>query len=220
MTEEQRKKRNQQASNYRLKAYLKNLELAKRYYGFPFKCHCCDYTNEVFAPFDMHHVNPEEKEHTPSKVFKTATGAFEKEMKKCVLLCANCHRLHHHGSLEMKKRDEKIEVSFEARLTDRQINNIKDVYVNTDLSREQIADLVSISASTVIKYTKETKAKSHRGKYTGRPSTNRKLDCETVKKIKRETMKNRTNKSIALAFGIGEHTVGNIKNGVAYEDCL
>ena len=52
----------------------------------------------VFDPcvYDFHHENEETKEKNPSAFLGRST--FEKakpELDKCVLLCANCHRLRH-----------------------------------------------------------------------------------------------------------------------------
>ena len=72
---------------------------------------------------------------------------------------------------------------------------------------------------TVFRNTSDIK-KSIKGKHKGRPSNTRKLDCETVIKIKEETMKNRTNKSIAEEFNVGQHVIGKIKKEEAYYDCF
>ena len=45
---------------------------------------------------DFHHINPEDKEYSVSDLIsnKMFTKAY-KEIKKCIVLCANCHRIHH-----------------------------------------------------------------------------------------------------------------------------
>lgn len=46
------------------------------------------------AVFDFHHIG--EKEASPSSLFANASAkAIAKELVKCVLLCANCHRMEH-----------------------------------------------------------------------------------------------------------------------------
>lgn len=62
---------------------------------------CCNKCGGVFplAVYDFHHVG--EKNESPSYVI--ATSSVEKiaeEIEKCVLLCANCHRIHHARELE------------------------------------------------------------------------------------------------------------------------
>ncbi len=59
------------------------------------KCLICGYDNCPSA-FDFHHVNAMEKDFTISAKM-TSWEAIEKELKKCVLLCARCHREVHDG---------------------------------------------------------------------------------------------------------------------------
>jgi hypothetical protein len=59
------------------------------------KCQICGY-NKCSAAFDFHHVDPREKDFTISKRM-TTFGAIRKELDKCVLLCATCHREVHDG---------------------------------------------------------------------------------------------------------------------------
>lgn len=48
--------------------------------------------------FDFHHVG--DKAETPSSALSTRSpDAIAKEIAKCTLLCANCHRLEHHDEL-------------------------------------------------------------------------------------------------------------------------
>lgn len=51
---------------------------------------------------DLHHVNPEEKDFPVGNMFgsKNWTRVIE-EAAKCVVLCANCHRKHHDGLLDV-----------------------------------------------------------------------------------------------------------------------
>jgi len=62
------------------------------------KCEDCgiEYNGKNIAIFEFHHINPEEKEATFHKwiSFQRALN----EAAKCRLLCANCHRITHHGS--------------------------------------------------------------------------------------------------------------------------
>ena len=60
------------------------------------------------ATLDFHHI---EKHPSNRKVNKLVTNhAFKKaleEVKKCLVLCSNCHRIHHHNErLEKKKGAE------------------------------------------------------------------------------------------------------------------
>ena len=59
--------------------------------------HCARCSQTHIATLDFHHVNPEDKEYSVSKLIssKMFTKAY-KEIKKCIVLCANCHRIHHY----------------------------------------------------------------------------------------------------------------------------
>jgi hypothetical protein len=60
-------------------------------------CQKCglEYEGKNASVFDLHHLDPSEKEHRPSDVLRQSWKKIEKEISKCVLLCANCHRLEH-----------------------------------------------------------------------------------------------------------------------------
>lgn len=57
------------------------------------KCFDCQ---GVFDPcvYDFHHIDGS-KEMDPSTAFRRNKQIREKEIKKCILLCSNCHRLRH-----------------------------------------------------------------------------------------------------------------------------
>ena len=58
----------------------------------------CDKCSGVFHPaiYEFHHINPEMKDRDPSKMLSLSWERLSKELDKCKLLCANCHRLEHH----------------------------------------------------------------------------------------------------------------------------
>lgn len=67
------------------------------------KCCLCGF-NAYQEALEFHHVNPEEKEFGITT--DTATRALEKqlqELKKCILVCSNCHRGIHAGYLQVPK---------------------------------------------------------------------------------------------------------------------
>jgi len=55
--------------------------------------------------YDFHHVNPKDKDNTVSWLLHCSWARIIKEVKKCVLLCANCHRIRH--SKGTSKRSKK-----------------------------------------------------------------------------------------------------------------
>ena len=51
--------------------------------------------------YDFHHLNPEEKETGLAKLLKKRNrDNIKEELDKCILLCANCHRIEHHKKEE------------------------------------------------------------------------------------------------------------------------
>ena len=58
---------------------------------------CCSKCKQVFDPvcYDLHHVDPSQKEFTIGENMLVGKDRFEAEVNKCILLCANCHRLEH-----------------------------------------------------------------------------------------------------------------------------
>ena len=62
------------------------------------KCVVCGY-DKCRQALDFHHLDPKAKEYNVNTI-----RSFEKalkEAKKCVLLCANCHREFHAGLVEL-----------------------------------------------------------------------------------------------------------------------
>jgi hypothetical protein len=60
------------------------------------------------ATFDFHHIDSSTKEESVNKLIKNR--AFKRameEVQKCVVLCANCHRIHHHDERLVKKAKKK-----------------------------------------------------------------------------------------------------------------
>ena len=45
--------------------------------------------------FEFHHLEPEVKEYNWTKLRLFSTERRRDELEKCVMLCANCHRMRH-----------------------------------------------------------------------------------------------------------------------------
>jgi hypothetical protein len=62
------------------------------------RCHSCglELTENNYCVFDFHHTNPHEKEYMWTKLRLFSDSRIQEELSKCILLCANCHRLAHH----------------------------------------------------------------------------------------------------------------------------
>lgn len=67
------------------------------------KCELCGY-NTCTAALEFHHLDPKEKEFAISQVDTRSKVNFEtlkKEVEKCMLLCANCHREIHYNKAQI-----------------------------------------------------------------------------------------------------------------------
>ena len=59
-------------------------------------CDICGYSRSINA-LEFHHIDKQSKEYKISDLFQTVSNKdkISKELKKCVLLCSNCHRELH-----------------------------------------------------------------------------------------------------------------------------
>ena len=65
-------------------------------------CQVCGY-NRCNDALELHHINPEEKDFGFGRIMAIPKRLIEiiKELKKCILLCSNCHREIHAGIIEL-----------------------------------------------------------------------------------------------------------------------
>jgi len=73
--------------------------------AFGSKCGICGY-DKSSAALDLHHLNPEEKAFGLGSA-RATIRSWDKivtECRKCIMLCANCHREYHEGLFEIQKR--------------------------------------------------------------------------------------------------------------------
>jgi predicted HNH restriction endonuclease len=76
-------------------------------------CQVCRW-NGCEKALDLHHVDPSEKSGNFNKIISNGSiKAMEDELEKCVVLCANCHRLVHANEIELRynKRKKTITAS-------------------------------------------------------------------------------------------------------------
>lgn len=89
------------------------------------KCITCGYSKSL-AALDFHHRNENEKEWPPSRLMSYRWEVVKKEIEKCDLLCANCHRELHEGITEFELQRQPLtlntktcpicEMSFETKV--------------------------------------------------------------------------------------------------------
>jgi CO dehydrogenase/acetyl-CoA synthase alpha subunit len=109
-------KRKEKQKEYAKKYYEDNIGVEKirlqktkkekraEWYAFKntLKCTECEFNHP--AALDFHHTNPKEKEGNVHKFISNGNFAKAyKEVKKCIVLCANCHRIHHYEERLIKK---------------------------------------------------------------------------------------------------------------------
>jgi 5-methylcytosine-specific restriction endonuclease McrA len=60
------------------------------------ECVRCGYS-KYYGALEFHHIDPNEKDFTPSELKKYKFDEYvKKELDKCMLVCSNCHREIHH----------------------------------------------------------------------------------------------------------------------------
>ena len=69
------------------------------------KCILCGYSRCVRA-LNFHHLDPKTKEMTFSVLMSKSMKRIEKEIKKTVLLCGNCHMEVHDGVSFIDEKDK------------------------------------------------------------------------------------------------------------------
>ena len=82
------------------------------------KCAICGY-NRCPSAMDVHHIDPKEKDFAIATNTNRAYEQMSNEIRKCVLLCANCHREFHAGLIQqvlVSSFDEKIDLEIKAEL--------------------------------------------------------------------------------------------------------
>jgi hypothetical protein len=78
-----------------IKNWYKNCK-SKLVIGFGGKCCICGYDKCIDA-FDLHHIDPNKKSFNICSYKIKNWDVIKEEAKKCVLLCATCHREFHAG---------------------------------------------------------------------------------------------------------------------------
>lgn len=95
-------------SNYakrREKLNARRKELKKEWDVFKATLKCTNCGFDHHAALDFHHEDPTEKEYNVNRL--VSDGRFRKayeEIKKCIVLCSNCHRIHHYEEKKMPLR--------------------------------------------------------------------------------------------------------------------
>lgn len=124
--------------NHRLKRWIKNKAnflRAVRLLGGK----CCECGESHIATLDFHHLDPNQKEFTVALLLRTNDWVkIENELKKCKLVCSNCHRKTHFDAnlyeqhrVEIEQRADGITPLREIKLrrwSDDEIKLLTEIY--------------------------------------------------------------------------------------------
>lgn len=111
-------KQSEKQKNWKTEHYLKNKETYRskqseqrnsiKEYIDSLKDKCVNCTESDISCLDFHHIIGEEKDNSLSNAIKNKWGKkrIEEEIKKCVVLCSNCHRKLHYYNLSLKELKE------------------------------------------------------------------------------------------------------------------
>lgn len=115
------------------------------------KCEICGY-NKCEAALEFHHLNPDEKEFQLSGN-TYSLEKMKKEVDKCILVCANCHR-EIHDKINNDKYQFKINQYLDDSDKQLDIEQIKKD-INNKLTQKEIALKHKLSISTLRYYLKK-----------------------------------------------------------------
>lgn len=88
------------------------------------KCQCCGY-NKCISALEFHHIDPTQKDINFGSNTNRSWEVTRKELEKCILVCANCHREIHAGLID----NSKLESSFNEKRAvevDNLVKNLKN----------------------------------------------------------------------------------------------
>lgn len=77
------------------------------------KCRCCGY-DKCLASLDLHHINPSEKELSLGGI-RANPKSWKKivsELRKCILVCSNCHGEIHYGARKLPENFPTFDESY------------------------------------------------------------------------------------------------------------
>lgn len=114
------------------------------------KCEKCGY-NRCNEALEFHHLNPDEKDFSVGKDgYNHSWEQIKKELDKCIMLCANCHRELH--AEEHKSIRENVFVKIKPKIYgDDIIKKITEMKDNDNISFYNIAKILNIHRNTVMR---------------------------------------------------------------------
>lgn len=90
------------------RAKKKRSALRKEWKAFKATLYCTKCGFNHHAALDFHHKDPSTKTDSVNALVSNGRYALAmQEVEKCVVLCANCHRIHHHDERHAAKKQKK-----------------------------------------------------------------------------------------------------------------
>lgn len=87
------------------------------------KCQICGY-NKCIQALDFHHLDPSKKEFGIGTNTNNSWAKMREEVKKCILVCANCHREIHSGLIDTSVLTSSFSED-KAKIIDQELYDIK-----------------------------------------------------------------------------------------------
>ena len=173
------------------------------------KCEICGYDKCITA-LEFHHIDPNKKEFGIGCNNVLSFEKCKKEVDKCMLVCANCHReLHYHEYLKKIKEEEEEEKKVFAEILNNRdkyetVKNVKQSYkflaytnifddINNNVSRNEIFKKYHINNRTFKKFLEENGIEY---------SKNKVVDNKPSKEELIELLKDNTKSAIGRIYGV------------------
>ena len=91
--------------------FIKNQKSNRRFIKLVKIFSGCTVCGEKYAEcLDLHHIDMSNKEFTPSDMIRKQRDVIKTELRKCVVLCANHHRMVHSGRINLQNYLTKKEI--------------------------------------------------------------------------------------------------------------
>lgn len=177
------------------------------------KCERCGYDKCITA-LEFHHIDPNEKEFSIGSKDVLSFEKCKKEVDKCMLLCANCHReIHYEEALEKQRQEEEKEKKIFAEILNNrdkyEFKHIKNSYkylkytsifedMKNNMSRNDIFKKYHINNRTFNKFLKENGIEY---------SKSTKINNKPTKDELVELLKDNSKASISRMFGVSWQAV-------------
>ena len=104
-------------------------------------CSKCGY-NANYAALEFHHVTNKSFALDIRRLSNSRIELLYEELKKCVLLCSNCHREHHNTELEEKTLINALGDSLEKSKDANWVNSVESKSIDMTIPSQAIGKLI------------------------------------------------------------------------------